>query len=182
MSQLGCRLAVILNLWFMKVVSNTQITVNIHQAENDFDLQERCSPDMPIQLDRLRSTLPTASLALPADVVVNSTPFQLPKLTPRGTSSKAKRNSKILKLLGKPKPQWKRLKNKFTGNSTADNEEGASNDHSGKDDKGGQMENEDEGSGLETYHSMMPELLCQGHDLHVQVSKAMSAREGLFAD
>lgn len=124
-------------------------------------------------MDRLRSTLPTATDALPADLKV--TPgFRMPKLSPRRFSPRVKRNANILKMLRKPKPNWK---NMLKGRKS----EGSDNGRLSTIDQGDEEEetagsepvgssSHDEGERLASHHSMTPGLLSQGRDLHVNVS------------
>jgi hypothetical protein len=122
-------------------------------------------------MDRLRSTLPTESAALPADLKVKPG-FSMPKLSPRGISPKVKRNASILKLLRKPKPHWK---NMLKGKKSEDSASGKlSTMDEGEETEGSQpseshVQLQDEGAQLETHHSMVPSILGQGQDLHVHV-------------
>ena len=122
-------------------------------------------------MDRLRSTLPTESAALPADLKVKSGGFRMPKLSPRGTSPKEfKRNTSILKLLRKPKPHWK---NMLKGKKSQGTDDGKlSTMDEGEETEGSQPSQSavvDEGSQIQSHHSMAPGILGQSRDLHVHV-------------
>ncbi|BDA41056.1 probable FT-interacting protein 3 [Coccomyxa sp. Obi] len=168
-----------------KPVSPFQNLLGAFQSSEDAEAHSAASeegpsnPGIPVPMDRLRSTLPTESDALPADLKVKPG-FHMPKLSPRRFSPKVKRNTSILKMLRKPKPNWKNL---LKGRKS----EGSDSGRLSTIDQGDEEEESagsepvgspahDEGERLASHHSMTPGLLSQGRDLHVNVICARGLR------
>ncbi|KAK9916339.1 hypothetical protein WJX75_001462 [Coccomyxa subellipsoidea] len=89
-----------------KPISPFQNLLGAFQGSEDSEVQSPLSgdgvsgPGKPLDMDRLRSTLPTESAALPADLKVKPG-FSMPKLSPRGISPKLEtHHSMVPSILG----------------------------------------------------------------------------------